>query len=70
LQGAGPVRQAGAMKERIYGLMPVLAVNEGPDYENKNYEEKIPVLLKTVSLTIAGERVAFPACFPARPMPE
>jgi hypothetical protein len=30
------------MKERVYDLMPVLAVNEGPDYENKKYEEKYP----------------------------
>jgi len=28
------------MKELVYDLKPVLAVNEGPDYENKNYEEK------------------------------
>lgn len=42
MRGAGPVRQAGAMKERVYDLMPVLAVNEGPDYENKKYEEKYP----------------------------
>jgi hypothetical protein len=27
------------MKEPVYNLKPVLAVNEGPDYENKNYEE-------------------------------
>jgi len=40
-------RQAGAMKEPVYDLTPVLAVNEGPDYENKNYEEKTSVLWKT-----------------------
>jgi hypothetical protein len=28
------------MKEPVYGLIPVLAVNEGPDHENKNYEER------------------------------
>jgi hypothetical protein len=74
------------MKEPAYDSTPVLAVNEWPDHENKNYEEKTPVLLKTVSLTpisprflqiihsdalrilSADERVAFPACFPARPM--
>jgi hypothetical protein len=40
LQRANPVRQAGSMKELVYDLKPVLAVNEGPDYENKNYEER------------------------------
>jgi hypothetical protein len=39
LHRANPVRQAGSMKEPVYNLKPVLAVNEGPDYENKNYEE-------------------------------
>jgi hypothetical protein len=37
---ASPVRQAGSIKEPFYDLKPVLAVNEGPDYENKYYEEK------------------------------
>jgi len=27
-------------KRAFYDLKPVLAVNEGPDYENKNYEGK------------------------------
>jgi hypothetical protein len=40
LHRANPVRQAGSMKELVYDLKPILAVNEGPDYENKNYEEK------------------------------
>jgi hypothetical protein len=40
LYSASPVRQAGSMKEPFYNLKPVLVVNEGPDYENKNYEEK------------------------------
>jgi hypothetical protein len=40
LHRANPVRQAGSIKEPVYDLKPVLAVNEGPDYENKNYGEK------------------------------
>jgi hypothetical protein len=40
LYSASPVSQAGSMKEPFYDLKPVLVVNEGPDYENKNYEEK------------------------------
>jgi len=40
LQVRNPARQAGSMKELVYDVKPVLAVNEGPDCENKNYEEK------------------------------
>jgi hypothetical protein len=69
------------MKEPVYDLIPVLAVNEGPDYEKKNacslenrksYNDIIAILAdcpcRFNRILSADDRVAFPICFPARPI--
>lgn len=45
LHYTSPVHQAGSRKEPVSDSGPI-RINEGPEYENKCYEEKMFVLLK------------------------